>query len=73
MHQMRTIVVDDPSVCQAVSRAECLKTAEQIDVLFGVNTSADPRNIVSDGSPYPPRQGEKVRCGLYQITLSVCF
>jgi len=34
------------SVCVSVTRAGCAKTAERIDVLFRVETSGNPRNIV---------------------------
>jgi len=36
------------SVCLCVTRAECEQTAERIDVLFGAETPAGPRNIVLD-------------------------
>jgi len=32
----------------------CAKMAEWIDILFGVETPGDPRNIVLDGGPHPP-------------------
>jgi len=35
----------------------CAKTAERIDVLFGVEAHEDPRSIVLDGGPHPPRRG----------------
>jgi len=44
---MRTIAIDDPGVCQSVTRAKCAKTAERIDVLFGVETPLDPRSTPS--------------------------
>jgi len=31
--------------------------AEQINILFGVETLEDPRNIVLDGGPHPPVVG----------------
>jgi len=46
------------TVCLSRRRARCAKTAERIDVLFEVETPGYPRNIVSDGSPRPPRQRE---------------
>jgi len=50
MRDMRTIAIDVPGVFQSVSQsvtyAGCANTAKQIDVLFGVKTLEDPRNIV---------------------------
>jgi len=65
MHDMQTIVTDVYGVCQSVSlslsrgstRLHCAKTAEQIKMLFGVNTFEGPRNIVLDGGPDPPQRG----------------
>jgi len=63
-HEMRTIVTNNPGVCQSVglclfvTRAECTKTAERIDVLFGVETPRYPRNIVSDESSSPTAMRE---------------
>jgi len=39
-----------PSVClsRGISRLRCAKTAEQIQMLFGVNTSGGQRNIVAN-------------------------
>jgi len=58
MHEMQTIAIDDPGVCQSGTRAGCAKTAEQIDVLSGVETHGDARNSVLDGVPMSPW-----RCG----------
>jgi len=33
--------------------------AEQIKMLFGVNTLGGPWNVVLDGGPDPPQQGEE--------------
>jgi len=44
-------------------RAGCTKAAERIDVLFGVKTSADPRNTVLDRGPHPPQ----FRCGFCHL------
>jgi len=49
---MRTIAIDDPGVCQSVTRAGCAKTAERIDVLFGVKTHGDPKNIALHGGAH---------------------
>jgi len=35
------------------TRLHCAITAEQIEILFGVNTLGVPRNIVLDGGPDP--------------------
>jgi len=56
------------SVCPSVLRVSCANTAERIDVLFGVETSGDSRNVDKWGSP-SPRRGEGVRCGLCQLSL----
>jgi len=47
-------------VSLSVTRADCAKMAERIDVLFLVETTpGGPRNIVLDGGPrIPPRRGE---------------
>jgi len=52
-----SVVHDDPGVCLSVghARARCAKKDERIDVLFAVETPADPRIIVLDGSPHPPQ------------------
>jgi len=61
---MRTIAIDDPvawvsqSVSLSVTHVGCAKTAERIDVLFGLESPGDPRNILLHGGPHPPRQGE---------------
>jgi len=52
MHEMQSILTDVRSVCQSVclsrgsSRLHCAKTAEQINMLFGVNTSGGKWNII---------------------------
>jgi len=55
MHEMRrTIAIDDPVrllVSLSVTRSDCAKTAERIDVLFEVETPYDPRNTVADWGP----------------------
>jgi len=38
-------------------RLQCAKTAEQIDVVFRVETVGDPKHIALDGGPDFPRQG----------------
>jgi len=56
---MQTIVTDVYSVSICLScgstRLHCAKMAEQIKILFGVNTLGGPRNIVLDGHPDPPK------------------
>jgi len=37
----------------------CAKTAERINVLFGVETPGEPRNIVLDESSYHPTVRER--------------
>jgi len=59
------------SVNQSVMRAGCAKSAEWIDVLFGVETPGHPRNILLDGVPIPHGEGG-VRCGRCQGTLATC-
>jgi len=65
---VQTIAVDDPGVCQlsslSVMQLGCAKMAEQINILFGVETSGDAGNLVLDGGPHPPRRGEGVQCSL---------
>jgi len=46
MHEMQTIVIDDPG---HVSHAASLRFSVQT-WLLGVDTLGDPRNITSDGS-----------------------
>jgi len=44
------------SVCLSVTRLHCAKTAERIEVLFGIETYGDPGHIVLDGGADPPRR-----------------
>jgi len=59
MHDMQTIVTDVSGVCPSVclsrgsTRLLCAKTAEQIKILFRVDTLGGPRNIVLDGGLDP--------------------
>jgi len=46
---MRSVAIDNPDVSLSVTRAGCANTAERIDVLFGVDTPGNPRNIALDG------------------------
>jgi len=48
------------SVClsRGSSRLRCEKIAEQIKMLFGVNSSGGPWNIVLDVGPDPSQRGE---------------
>jgi len=39
------------SVCLSVTLADCAKTAERIELLLGMKTPRNPRNIVLDGCP----------------------
>jgi len=40
-------------------RVRCTKTAERIEVLFGLKTLRGPRNIVLDGGPDLPTERER--------------
>jgi len=40
-----------------LTRLYCAKTAERIEILFGLNTLGGLRSIVLDGSPDPPQRG----------------
>jgi len=57
MHEMLTIVTDVRGVCQSVclsrgsTRLHCANMAEQIKMLFMVNTPGGPWNIVLDVGP----------------------
>jgi len=65
MHEMQTIVADDRDVCQSVclsvtrlnSASLSKRTAERINVPFGVNTLGSTRNTVLGGDP--DRQSRK--------------
>jgi len=48
-----TIAIDDPSICQSVTWADCAKTVKQMDVLFGVETLWGPKKHCY-GVPHPP-------------------
>jgi len=57
MHEMQPIATDVHIVClflclsRGSSQLHCAKTAEQIKMLFGVNTPGGPWNIVFHGGP----------------------
>lgn len=73
VHEM-WIVNDDTIVC--LSRGlRCVNMAEQIHVLFGVETYWNLRNTVSweTGVPIPNSKGEEFQCNLCEITLATCF
>jgi len=54
----RSVVVYQ-SVYRSVCHATALcNTAEQIEVLFGVETLGDPRHILLDGASDPPSASE---------------
>jgi len=61
LHRMLTVVTDVRGVCLSVclsrspTRLRCVKTAEQIKILFVMNTLGGPKNIVLDGDPDPPQ------------------
>jgi len=80
MHKMQTTVTDVPGACPSIclsrssTRLHCVKTAERINILFGVNTLGGLRNIVLDRGTDPPTARERViRCTLCQITLASCL
>jgi len=51
---MQTVATDVRGVCLSVCR--CVKTAERIKILFGLNSFKGQRNIVLDGSFDPPTE-----------------
>jgi len=57
MHDFWTIVIDVPGVCRSVllvTLRHCAKMAERIEVLLGVETLRDMRNIILDeGLDFP--------------------
>jgi len=63
MHEMQPIVTNVCGVCPSVRLScgatllHCAKKAEQIKMLFGVNTSGGPWNTVLHGGPDPPQTG----------------
>jgi len=65
MRKMLTILTNVRSVCKSVclsrgsSRLHCAKLAEQIKMLFGVNTPGGRWNIVLDVGPDPPTEGKR--------------
>jgi len=54
MHEIRTIAIDDPGICQTVMWLHLALTAERVNVLFGVETLGDLRNI-NIGHNFPQR------------------
>ena len=56
---MRSIVRDRVawSVCLSVTLVRPAKTAEPIEMPFGLKTRVGPENYVVDGSPDPPWEG----------------
>jgi len=80
MHEMQTIVTDIRGVRQSVclsrgsTRLHCAKTAEQIKMLFGVNSLGSQENIVLERSPdLPSARKMGIRCSLRHITLASCY
>jgi len=56
---MRTTAIDDPVAWWSVSLS-CAKAAERIDVLLGVETVGDSRNVVlGGGSSSPTARGRR--------------
>jgi len=64
MREMQSIITDVRGVCLSVclsrgsSRLHCAKITEHINMLFGVNTSGSPWNIVLEVSPDPLHKGD---------------
>jgi len=56
MHEMLTILTVCVSLACSSSWLHCAKMAEQIKMLFGVNTPGGPRNIVLDVGPDVPTE-----------------
>jgi len=58
MHKIRTIAIDMFPTSVSLSRGfielRCANTAERIEVLLGMETLGDLRNIVLDGGPDSP-------------------
>jgi len=65
------------SVClsRGFTQLRFAKTAERIEILFGVKTFGGSRNIVLDGGLDPSQLGEEKRIpgSLCQITLASCL
>jgi len=65
MPEMLITVTDDRGVCLSVclsrgaTQLHCTKTAERIEILFGVNTLGSPRNIVLDRVWSPTQPSEE--------------
>jgi len=47
------------AVSVSVTRLRCAKTAERIEVLFGMETLGRPRNTQLDGVPIPLQRGRR--------------
>jgi len=58
-------VVSDPSTRQSVTWADCAKTAAWIEVLLGVESFGDTRDIVLDGGSHPLTELEVVQYYLH--------
>jgi len=76
-HQTQTLLWFVGMLAWCVSLSDCYaahlcKTAERIEVLFGLETLGDQRHIVLDGSR-DPHTLRRIRCGLCQITLASCL
>jgi len=72
---MRPITTDDPvawCVSLSVTRLQCAKTAEHIEVLFEVETQRPNEHYIRLESRSPAVH-EGVGCGLCLITLAFCI
>jgi len=63
VHELQPIVTNVRAVCPLVSlsvarinSASLSQTAEQIKMLFGINTLGGPRNFVLNANPDPPTE-----------------
>jgi len=62
------------SVCQSVCHSgKCAKTAERIDVLFGVEIPGNVRNIVLDGGLHLPGLGGAFDAAFAKVHWSLIF
>jgi len=75
MHDMQTIVTDDPGVClsRGSTRLHCAKMAERIKMLFGVLSCGPKEHCIGRGFRCPHSEGRGIPYGLRQITLAFCF
>jgi len=76
IHEIRTIVIVDPSVCQFVCHTTgCVNTAERIEVLFGEKSFGAPRHIVLDRVLIPYGERWRLDAAFVELLLPIndCF